>query len=96
VNEGRDVLASNRDFVHFPESNEEDEDIEITDELRIDGTSFQRVPGTTNWLVNGVDVRQHMDHGRASEREDDSEEDLGLPPSNIRRFIRPRGNRQGI
>jgi hypothetical protein len=96
VNKGRDVLASNRDFVHFPESNEEDEDIEITDELRIDETSFQRVPGTTNWLVNGVDVRQHMDHGRASEREDDSEEDLGLPPSNIRRFIRPRGNRQGI
>lgn len=96
MNEGRDVLASDRDFVHFPESDEEDEDIEITDELRIDGTSFQRVPGTINWLVDGVDVRQHMDHGCVSEREDDSEEDLGLLPSNIRRFIRLRGNRQGI
>jgi hypothetical protein len=48
VNEGRDILASNRDFIHFPESNKEGEDIEITDELRIDGTSFQRVPGTIN------------------------------------------------
>jgi hypothetical protein len=48
VNKGRDVLASNRDFVYFPESNKEDKDIEITDELRIDGMSFQRVPGTIN------------------------------------------------
>jgi hypothetical protein len=40
VNEGRDVLASDRDFVYFPESNEENEDIEIADKLRIDGTSF--------------------------------------------------------
>jgi hypothetical protein len=40
MNEGRDILASNRDFVYFPESDEENNDIEITDKLRIDGTSF--------------------------------------------------------
>jgi hypothetical protein len=93
MNEGRDVLDSDRDFVHFPDSDEENEDLEIANELRIEGTSFRRVPGTTNWLVDGIDVRQHMDNGHASEREDDSEEDLALPPPNIRRFIRPRGNR---
>ena len=48
MNKGRDILASNRDFIHFPESNKEDKDIEITDELRIDRTSFQRVPSTIN------------------------------------------------
>jgi hypothetical protein len=36
-----------------------------------------------------------MDHGRVSEREDNSEGDLGLPLSNIRRFVRLRGNRRG-
>ena len=48
MNKGRDVLASDRDFIHFPESNKENKDIKITDELRIDGTSFQRVPSTIN------------------------------------------------
>ena len=48
MNKGRDVLASNRDFVYFLESNKENEDIEITDKLRIDGTSFQRVLSTIN------------------------------------------------
>jgi len=48
VNKGRDILASDHDFVYFPESNKENEDIEITDKLRINETSFQRVPGTIN------------------------------------------------
>ena len=84
MNEGRDILASNRDFVYFPDSNEENEDLEIANELRIEGTSFWRVPGTINWLVNGIDIRQHMDNGHVSEREDNSKEDLVLPPPNIR------------
>jgi hypothetical protein len=57
MNEGRDILASNRDFIHFPDSDEENEDLEIANELRIEGTSFRRVPGTINWLVNNIDVR---------------------------------------
>jgi hypothetical protein len=48
VNEGRDILASNHDFVHFPESNKENNDIKIIDKLRIDETLFQRVPGSIN------------------------------------------------
>jgi len=40
VNKGRDILASNRDFVYFPESNEENKDIEIIDKLRINKTLF--------------------------------------------------------
>ena len=40
VNEGRDILASNRDFIHFLESNKENKDIKIIDELRINKTSF--------------------------------------------------------
>jgi len=48
MNKGRDILASNHDFIYFPESNKENKDIEITDELRIDGTLFQRVPSTIN------------------------------------------------
>jgi hypothetical protein len=48
VNKGRDILASNYDFIYFPESNKENEDIEIADKLRINETSFQRVPSTIN------------------------------------------------
>ena len=40
MNKGRDILASNRDFIYFLESNKENKDIKITDELRINGTSF--------------------------------------------------------
>jgi hypothetical protein len=40
MNEGRDILASNRDFIHFLESNKENNNIEITDKLRINETSF--------------------------------------------------------
>ena len=40
MNKGRDILASNRDFIYFLESNKEDKDIEIIDELRIDKISF--------------------------------------------------------
>jgi hypothetical protein len=48
MNKGRDILASNHDFIHFLESNKENKDIEIMDELRIDETLFQRVPSTIN------------------------------------------------
>ena len=40
MNKGRDILASNRDFIYFLESNKENKDIKIIDELRIDRTSF--------------------------------------------------------
>ena len=40
MNKGRDILASNRDFIYFLESNKENKDIKITDELRINKTSF--------------------------------------------------------
>jgi hypothetical protein len=48
MNKGRDILASNRDFIYFPESNKENKNIKIIDELRINETSFQRVPSTIN------------------------------------------------
>jgi hypothetical protein len=48
VNKGRDILASNYDFIYFPEFNKENEDIKIMDELRINETLFQRVPSTIN------------------------------------------------
>jgi hypothetical protein len=40
VNKGRDILASNCDFIYFPESNKENKDIKIIDELKIDEISF--------------------------------------------------------
>jgi hypothetical protein len=40
VNKGRDILTSDHDFIYFLESNKENKDIEITDKLRIDETSF--------------------------------------------------------
>jgi hypothetical protein len=40
VNKGRDILASNRDFIYFLESNKENNNIKITNELRINKTPF--------------------------------------------------------
>jgi hypothetical protein len=40
VNKGKDILASNCDFIYFLESNKENKDIEIIDELRINKTLF--------------------------------------------------------
>jgi hypothetical protein len=40
VNEGRDILASNRDFIHFLESNKENNNIKIANELRINEMLF--------------------------------------------------------
>jgi hypothetical protein len=40
VNKDKDILVSNRDFIYFPESNKENNNIEITDKLRIDKTLF--------------------------------------------------------
>jgi hypothetical protein len=40
VNKGRNILASDRDFVYFPDFNKENKDLEIANKLRIKKISF--------------------------------------------------------
>jgi hypothetical protein len=87
VNEGRDASCRDEDLIYIGS----DDEAEVENNaggtgFTIDGTTFDRANG--NWVINGQEYRQYMEDGYASEPEAEEEDDLEIPPVNIRRFTR--------
>jgi hypothetical protein len=87
VNEGRDASCRDEDLIYIGS----DDEAEVENNaggtgFTVDGTTFDRANG--NWVINGQEYRQYMKDGYASEPEAEEEDDLEIPPVNIRRFTR--------